>query len=404
MEQSHERIKTDVLVIGGGMAGTAAAYYLSQQSSLKTILLEQFKVGHNRSSSYGEERMYRRMYSSEYLSDFQEKSLQEWRKIEAQHHCQLLREHGLLFYGEAWDEETIEGSIPGAKKVMEKNNIPFEEVNATAMSQRWPMNPRSDFIGLFETTAGMVWAAKALQVFKTEAKNNGVSIYEDAGVESLQVEDSGKIMIQTKTKRWFEASTIILAVGGWTNELLAYLNLKLELEIWSMLWGYYQVNPQYRDDYPQWFCFQKANPKIGDGGLYYGFPCHHPQQHLIKVGIDWCPPENRTQTMKDLKREPDEKLAHFLDQFLRSNWKGIEQCISLHCCPYTMTKDTLFILDKLPHFPNIILFTGGSSQAFKFAPLMGKLLSELTLNKAPSVDIVPLSIVRKAAGLKTLNH
>ena len=108
--------------------------------------------------------------------------------------------------------------------------------------------------------------------------------------------------------------------------------------------------------------------------------------------------------MKQLKREPDAKLANYLDQFLRLNWKGIEQCISLHCCPYTMTKDSLFVLDKLPHFPNVILFTGGSSQAFKFAPLIGKLLSELTLNKAPSVDILPLSIVRKAIGLKTLNH
>jgi len=31
-----------------------------------------------------------------------------------------------LFYGESWDEETIEGSIPGAQKVMDEQNIPYE--------------------------------------------------------------------------------------------------------------------------------------------------------------------------------------------------------------------------------------------------------------------------------------
>ena len=93
--------------------------------------------------------MYRRMYSSEYLSDLQEKALQEWRLIEAKHNCQLLRENGLLFYGEVWQEETIEGSILGAKRVMEQKNIPFEELDATAMAQRWAMKPRSDFIGLY---------------------------------------------------------------------------------------------------------------------------------------------------------------------------------------------------------------------------------------------------------------
>ena len=75
--------------------------------------------------------MYRCMYSSEYLSDLQEKSLQEWRFIEAKHNCQLLQENGLLFYGEVWQEETIEGSILGSKRVMEQKNIPFEELDAT---------------------------------------------------------------------------------------------------------------------------------------------------------------------------------------------------------------------------------------------------------------------------------
>ena len=68
-------IVVDVLVIGGGMAGTASAYYLSQSPNLTIALLERCYIGHDQCSSYGEERMYRRMYSNTYLSDLQEKSL-----------------------------------------------------------------------------------------------------------------------------------------------------------------------------------------------------------------------------------------------------------------------------------------------------------------------------------------
>ena len=40
-------------------------------------------------------------------------------------------------------------------------------------------------------------------------------------------------------------------------------------------------------------------------------------QVLIKVGIDWCPLEYRTKTMKNFRRELDPQLAQLLDQFLR---------------------------------------------------------------------------------------
>ncbi len=391
---SEVPINVDVLIIGGGIAGLATAYYLSQYPQLKTVVLEAKRIGGSHCSSTGEERMYRRMYSSEYLSDLQEKALQEWHSIEAKHNCQLLRENGLLFYGEVWQKETIEGSILGAKRVMEQKNIPFEELDATAMAQRWSIKPHSDFIGLYEKAAGMVWAHKALQVFHREAEANGVIFYEEEAVEQIVVDEPNQIIVKTSKGRLFAPTKIVLAAGAWTNELLAHFQQNLALEIWSMLWGYYQVETKERENFPQWFCFQKANPKTGDGGLYYGFPCHDDDSSLIKVGIDWCPPEYRTRTMKDFKREPDPKLAQFLDTFLRQNWRGIDKCVSLHCCPYTMTKDTLFVLDRLPQFPQVTIFTGGSGQAFKFAPILGKLLSELVLEQELSVDITPFNIQR----------
>ena len=392
---TNQALTVDILIIGGGMAGTATAYYLSQYFPGKTALLERYSIGNDKSSSFGEERMYRRMYSDAYLSDLQTLSLQEWRQIETKHQCSLLRENGLLFYGEVWDEETIEGSILGAKKVMEEKSIPFVELNAPQMQRRWPIQPRPNFIGLYEPTAGMVWVNRALQTFRTQAQNQGVAIYEGETVIEIQSNREQSFLVKTQTGRLFHASKLILTAGAYTNDLLSSLGYRLNLEIWNMLWGYYRIEASLRELFPQWFCFQRANSHTGDGGLYYGFPCHRPQEGLIKVGIDWCPPERRTQSMQEFNPEPEPKLVQFLEQFLRHNWRGIQECVSLHCCPYTMTPDTLFILDKLPNFPNIALFTGGSGQAFKFAPIIGKLLTELILDKDPSVNIEPISINRE---------
>ena len=392
---SQSPIDVDILIVGGGMAGLAATYYLSQSSLLKIALLEAKKIGHSHGSSFGEERMYRRMYSSEYLSDLQAKSLQEWRLIETKHNCQLLQENGLLFYGEVWAEETIEGSILGAKRVMEQKNIPFEELDASEMAKRWAMKPRSDFIGLYEMTAGTLWAHKALEIFHREAQANGVTVYQEEAVDQIVASESNHpIMVKTSQGHLFSATKIVLTAGAWTNELLAHFQQNIDLEIWSMLWGHYQVEKKEQEYFPQWFCFQKENPSTGDGGLYYGFPCHDSDSSLIKVGIDWCPPEYRTKTMKDFNREPDPQSAQLLDQFLRNNWLGIGKCMSLQCCPYTMTKDTLFVLDRLRSFPQVTIFTGGSGHAFKFAPILGKLLSELVLERKLSADITPFNIRR----------
>jgi len=385
----------DIVIIGGGIVGLATAYYLSQKQNLQIILLEKDSIPNPNNSSYGEERMYRRMYSNEYLSELQEESLKEWKTLEAQHDCQLLRQNGLLFYGEAWDEETIEGSIPGARRVMEKKGIPFEALNSEQLRERWPVRPKPDFVGLFESTAGMVWSAQAIELFRSQAEANGVSIHTGEETVSLSCTPNRTVEIKTQLGNTFLANQVVLTAGAWTNDLLSSLTDPLNLEIWPMLWGHYRVEETLRDRFPQWFCFQQEKPDSNDGGLYYGFPCHTPETSLIKVGIDWCPPELRSKTMSTFVREPNPELVRLLEQFLRNNWDGIKECVGLYVSPYTMTKDTLFVLDKLPEYPQINLFTGGSGQAFKFAPLLGKLLAELVLDQTPSVDLFPLSASRE---------
>jgi len=80
-----------------------------------------------------------------------------------------------------------------------------------------------------------------------------------------------------------------------------------------------------------------------------------------------------------------EPLIKMLDDFILNNLSGVIRCDETFISPYTMNNDVNFILDKPKS--NITVFSGGSGQSFKFAPLIGKCLAEKALNKDCSVDI-----------------
>jgi sarcosine oxidase len=59
-----------------------------------------------------------------------------------------------------------------------------------------------------------------------------------------------------------------------------------------------------------------------------------------------------------------------------------------------MSADGEMILDNLPGFQNVSIFTGGSGRAFKFTPLFGRILVDLATTGKTYYDISPFSINR----------
>merc|ERR1712010_100966 len=108
----------EVVIVGGGMAGLSCAASLARRGISDVVLLEAQTMGHAKASSYGETRMFREMYSDTVLCRLAQEANRLWREEEIHAGEQLRETHGLLFYGESWDQETIEGSIPGARRKM----------------------------------------------------------------------------------------------------------------------------------------------------------------------------------------------------------------------------------------------------------------------------------------------
>ena len=375
--------KVDIAIIGGGMAGLSAASSLSSMGVKNVAVFESSKLAHSEGSSFGESRMYREMYSDPVLCKLAKESNRLWAEQEILSPNPLRKEHGLLFYGESWDEETIEGSIPGAQKVMDEQQIPYEFLSSEEISDRFPINPKSHFVGLFEPSAGAIFSDRAINNWVQIIKENGNKIYEFCKIKNIDQENS---LIEIEENQYVNYEQLIVASGMWSNELLIPLGLELDIKIWPMLWAHYLVDENFVDNYPQWFCFQKT--RDNDGGLYYGFPVlsrNKDNLPRIKVGIDWSPESLIGNDIRAMEKPNIEPLGKMLDNFILNNLDGIIGCDETFVSPYTMTNDVNFILDK-PR-SNITIFSGGSGQSFKFAPLIGKCLAEKALDKNCSFDI-----------------
>ena len=409
----------DVAIIGAGMAGTSAAYWLSEEARhLKGVVLESASIAHDKGSSYGESRMFREMYSDPYFARMQREALNLWDQVEKRTGETLLKRNGLLFYGED-TEETVEGSVKGARETMTELGIAHEYFpSGEAIQERWSdIEAKSHEEGVFEPTAGSINSSLTCESMMKVAQEAGWELRESVRVQDISRVGPGMVELFTSDGRRVRARRVVLATGAWTNDILKLLDLKLDLEVWNVSWGHYKVTPEAAARFPQWFHFE---PEVGsemdkrtrerhewDGGLIFGFPPEDRSVPKVKVGVDFTPddPRFRTRDMASFQYEPHPDIAKIIDDFLKEGWADgtFKERLDLVCSPYSMTSDNYFILDRLPGIPEISLFTGGCGRAFKFAPLIGKCLAELTLGKEPCWDIEPFSIERDAAKLQSLS-
>ena len=99
------------MVLGGGVIGSAAAYYLTKEApegKRRMLLLEAHALAHSGCSSAGDSRMYRSLYSERESAEMQQATLPLWLSIERESGQQLLRERGILF----WEERgTPDGNV-----------------------------------------------------------------------------------------------------------------------------------------------------------------------------------------------------------------------------------------------------------------------------------------------------
>jgi sarcosine oxidase len=67
--------------------------------------------------------------------------------------------------------------------------------------------------------------------------------------------------------------------------------------------------------------------------------------------------------------------------------------VSIKTCMYTMPPDRNFVIDTLPAYPQVSLALG-AAHGFKFASIIGRVLSELAIDGATSYNVGAFAVDR----------
>src|SRR5687768_10195503 len=164
----------EVIVIGCGGIGSAAAYWLARRVGADVLAIEQFALGHDRGSSQDHSRIIRRSYHDPNYTRLAGPAYALWSEIEAESGVQLIFRTGGL------DLELL--GTTGLKDLshcaqsMAADGIPYDDLSAADVMARWPQfHLPEDARGLYQADAGLIDAGKANAVHIALARLHGAA-------------------------------------------------------------------------------------------------------------------------------------------------------------------------------------------------------------------------------------
>jgi len=368
------RRRYEVIVVGCGGIGSAAAYWLGQRAGSDVLALEQFSLGHERGSSQDHSRIIRLSYHDPRYVDLARPSYELWSEVEAASGVQLVVKTGGL------DLEMVGTTGPKdmthCAESLAKQGIPHEVLDAQEVMYRFPQFQLPDGArGLYQADSGLVDAKKANAVHIALARRHGVTILDRCPVRALR--PMGDAVEVVTDEGVFTAGHVVLAGGAWSNTLLGSLGVEWPLTVTQEQITYF-ATPYIRDFAPERFpvWIWRAQEE------FYGFPVYG--EVATKAGQDVGGKEVTAETRTF---EPDlptkERLVRFLETHI-PRFVGPE--LFTKTCLYTMPPDRHFIIDRVPGQERITAFVD-AGHAFKFATLLGRILSDLALGGRTSYPI-----------------
>ena len=375
----------DLIVLGLGGIGSAAAYWGARRIGNSVLGIEQFQLGHGNGGSEDHSRIIRLSYHTPEYVELARAAYQAWEQVEVESGEQLVLRTGGLDLA----PERASIGLDDYRTSMSTAGVPFEELDSSELMRRWPQwQVGEDVTALYQEQSGIAMASRANTTHRRLAAEHGAHLVDSVEVESI-LETEGEVEVVAGGTT-YRASNVIVAAGAWTNRALESLGVTFPLEVTQEQVVYLDpLDPVafHPSRFPIWIWMDEPN--------FYGFPIFG--EPAVKVAWDRCEivtdPDSRSFQPRD---DVNEAVLRFTAQHL----PGAAGSIRLaKTCLYTLTPDRDFIVDRVPGREHV--FTAvGAGHAFKFASLLGRVLVDLALEGETDVEISPFAADRAILGEK----
>ncbi len=352
----------DVIILGLGAMGSAAAYHLAR-CGRRVLGLEQFTPAHDRGASHGRSRIIREAYFEDprYVPLIQ-RAYDLWDVLQEESGARLLLTTGGLMIGPG-DGALVRGALASARQ----HGLPHELLDAADLRRKYPQILADEAtVAVWEPRAGALFPEDCIRAHLAGATRAGARLQFEESVHRWRV--AGDAVEVMTAQGVYRADRLIITAGPWTGQVLLQLGLPLEVERNVMYW-FRPLDPALfsPDRFPV-YIYEYAHTRF-----FYGVPtlrgegvkiAHHHSGEL-------CTPETiRREVTGDEVEAMRGLLARHLPQ---ANGELLETAT----CMYTNTPDGHFIIDRHLVHPTVTIACGFSGHGFKFASVIGEILAEL---------------------------
>ncbi len=251
-------------------------------------------------------------------------------------------------------------------------NEPAEKIDAAALESMEPaLKPGLAGAWYYEHDAH-VRPDRLMSSWRRMLESRGVSIREECAMTGLVTHSNRASAVQTNVGE-IEADAVVVATGSWTPQLAGMLGCRLPIQPgkgYSITMPRPEVCPQYPMIFPEtrvavtpW----ESGYRLGSTMEFAGYDTSiRPERiQLLKDGA--------APYLREAWREPIEE-----------EWYGWRP----------MTWDSLPIIGALPRLGNVFVAAGHNMIGMSMATGTGKLVSELVLGRPPHIDPTPYSVSR----------
>jgi len=353
----------DVIVAGLGSMGAAAAYHLARRG--RSVLgVDRFAPPHDRGAHAGGSRIIRMAYleGEEYVP-LVRRSYDLWRELEAATGETLLTTTGGLMLGPS-DSKVVGGALESARV----HDLAHELLDADEVRRRFPQFSLGDGdVGLYEDVAGLVRPESAITAHLRLAAEAGATVRAGVVLRGWEATDSG-VRVSTDDGP-LHADRLVIAPGAWAGDLV---RLPIPLRVERRVQHYWRPTGPAKDfgpgQLPVWIW------EYAPGAMAYGLPdlgggakaaLHHGPDPVDPTAGAAGPTDGEIAAMRDWLRSRLPRLAD-------GDWVDAKPCL------YTLTPDEHFVIGRHPDHPAVAVACGFSGHGFKFSPVIGEILADLT--------------------------
>jgi len=215
----------DVIVIGGGLMGSAAAWRLARDGR-SVLVLDRYLPGHQLGSSHGSSRIIRLAYDTDDYVALARAAYALWRELEAEAGETLMVPAGGLDIGMPDAEEVDE-----IRAAYQRTGVEHAYMGADEIMARWPQFSLPEGMrGLYQADYSLLAADACVATLQERAAAHGATFRWEEPATGIAALPGGGVEVTTALGV-HRGAKAILATGSWIAPMLRDLGLDLPLYV-----------------------------------------------------------------------------------------------------------------------------------------------------------------------------